>query len=140
MRLNKETDDLGIYNAEYVYFNDNTVEDVEGMLVNIYRGGTDESTFGPHFMMSGNTLKNVGKGKRNKNKSSILLHGAQVTSISNNKLIDSREIKVEHTVGEPVTSITDNQFINTPAPNVKELIAAGAHTATLDNNQVIANP
>ena len=136
IRLNKETDDLGIYNAEYVYFNNNTVENVEGAVVKLYRGGTDESTFGPHFMMNGNTIKNVGKGKRNKSESAVRLHGVQVAQISNNRFIDSASASIEHTVGEPITTVNDNEFTNTSAPTVVELRVEGPHTATLTNNIV----
>ena len=136
IRLNKETDDLGIYNAEYIYFNENLVEDVEGAVAKVYRGGTDESTFGPHFIMSGNVLNKVGKGKRNKNAASVYLHGVQVAQISENKLVDSAPIDIEHTVGEPITAVTKNEFVKTLAPKVVELHASGPHTAKLLNNIV----
>jgi len=136
IRLNKETDDLGIYNAEYIYFTDNLVENVEGALAKVYRGGTDESTFGPHFIMEGNVLKNVGKGKRNKSAASVYLHGVQVAQINQNKLFDSAPINIEHTVGEPITAVTNNELTNTTAPKVVELRVKGPHTATLLNNTV----
>jgi poly(beta-D-mannuronate) lyase len=134
IRLNKEIDDLGIYNAEYIYFNENLLENIEGAVAKVYRGGTDESTFGPHFIMHGNVLKNVGNGSRNKSAASVHLHGVQVTKVSENKFFDSAKVDVEHTVGEPVTSVTENEFTNTVAPNVVELRAKGPHTATLFNN------
>jgi poly(beta-D-mannuronate) lyase len=136
LRLNKETDDLGIYNAEYIYFNENLVENVEGAVAKVYRGGTDESTFGPHFIMHGNILKNVGKGRRNKSAASVYLHGVQVANINKNKVFDSAPIDIEHTVGQPVTVVTDNEFTNTQAPKVIELRVKGPHTATLLNNLV----
>jgi poly(beta-D-mannuronate) lyase len=136
IRLNKETDDLGIYNAEYIYINDNLFENIEGAVAKVYRGGTDESTFGPHFIMNGNVLKNVGKGKRNKNAASVYLHGVQVAQISENQLFDSAPIDIEHTVGEPVTAVTNNEMTNTMAPKVIELRVKGPHTATLENNTV----
>lgn len=136
IRLNKESDDLGIYNAEYINFNNNIVEDVEGALAKIYRGGTDESTFGPHFLMNGNVLKNIGKGKRNKSKSAILLHGVQVTNIDSNEFLDSLPITIEHTVGQPVTKLTENVFTDTPGPSIQELNAKGPHTAQLTNNKI----
>lgn len=139
MRLNKETDDLGIYNAEYIQFNDNTLEDIEGALAKVYRGGTDESTFGPHFIMTGNKLKNVGKGKRNKSQSSILLHGVQVTNIQSNQFFDSSTLTIEHTVGQPVTNVSENMFSDTPELSIEELNAKGPHTAQLINNQVLTN-
>jgi poly(beta-D-mannuronate) lyase len=136
LRLNKETDDLGIYNAEYIYFNENLVENVEGAVAKVYRGGSDESTFGPHFIMHGNILKNVGKGRRNKSSASVYLHGVQVANISKNKIFDSALINIEHTVGQPVTAVTDNEFTNTLAPKIIELRVKGPHTATLLNNLV----
>ncbi|MEP1868176.1 MAG: chondroitinase-B domain-containing protein [Paraglaciecola sp.] len=136
LRLNKETDDLGIYNAEYIYFNNNTVENVEGAIAKVYRGGTDESTFGPHFLMEGNVIENVGKGSRNKSLASLVLHGSQVTLIANNKLMNSASVNIEHTVGEPVTEISDNSFIKTLSPRVMELRSNGPHTAILKNNEV----
>ncbi len=45
LALNKETDDAGIYNAEYVILKNNVYKDVRGMALRLYRGGTDESIF-----------------------------------------------------------------------------------------------
>ncbi|WP_440876917.1 chondroitinase-B domain-containing protein [Thalassotalea sp. PLHSN55] len=134
-RLNKEQDDLGIYNAEYLIIENNRFNKVDGALVNLYRGGKDESTFGPHLYFKNNTVENSAKGKRNKQQALIHLHGVQVANISNNRIKTSALIKTEHTVGEPVTRITDNQFISTQLPSVVELHAPMPHTAVLKNNQ-----
>lgn len=132
--LDKESDDYGIYNAEYVTITDSEFNQLGGDLVDYYRGGTDESTFGPHFELSNSTLNDVGNNKRNKSKSSVLLHGVQVTNISNNTFTDSPAITVNHTVGEPVTKITDNDFVNTPEILVAELNSDEVDTAELENN------
>ena len=84
--------------------------------------------------MTNSLVNRVGFGKRNKSKSSILLHGVQVTNISNNKFSDSPSIAVLHTVGEPVTSITNNLFVNTPEATVKELNSDKLNTATISDN------
>ena len=139
LRLDSETEDLGIYNADYVTFSDNSFSNIGGSLVTLYRGGTDESTFGPHFIMTNNSLNNVGLGKRNKRNASIFLHGVQVTNINKNTFVNSAPVIVEHTVGEPKTSIINNTFDSTDEPSVTELRVAGPHTATLKNNKVI-NP
>ena len=136
LKLNKETDDLGVYNAEYVIVTGNTFKNVQGALVDLYRGGTDESTFGPHIDFSNNTVAGSGKGKRNKAQALIKLHGTQVADIRENRIEDSAGIVVEHTVGEPVTHIANNQFFQAPLPEVTELVAAGPHTAVLANNEV----
>lgn len=133
-RLNKESDDLGIYNAEYLTIENNQFTDIEGALVKLYRGGTDESTFGPHLIFNNNQLTSVGNGKRNKQQASLYLHGTQVASISGNSYTQSAGINIEHTTGEPITQVTDNQFIDTKQPQVAELYAVGTSTAVIRNN------
>lgn len=137
LRLNSELEDLGIYNAEYVTVADNTFSNIKGSVVKLYRGGSDESTFGPHLLMKGNTLKDVGFGKRNKTKASVFLHGVQVTDIKNNQFVNSAPISVEHTVGEPKTVIAGNTLQDTIEPIVKELRSEGPHTAKLKDNHVL---
>ena len=112
--LNAEVDDLGIYNSEYVTVRDSRFTDVDGALLNIYRGGTDESTFGPHVTVRGNTLGNVGNGKRNKTDAAVFLHGAQMVSIKDNELRGSRPIRVLETVGEPIVAVEGNRLVETP--------------------------
>lgn len=136
LRLNKEVDDLGIYNAEYVRLHDNQFKDVQGAVAKVYRGGSDESTFGPHLIASNNQMMNVGQGKRNKDKASFKLHGVQVTNMDKNQFANSAPIVVEHTVGEPKTRITNNVMKGTKAPSVVELRVKGPHTAELSNNIV----
>ena len=139
LRLNKENDDLGIYNAEYVNVTNNSFINVGGAVVKLYRGGRDESTFGPHLSLQHNQLNQVGLDKRNKDKASIALHGVQVTNIANNRIVNSAPIKVEHTVGEPISRIVNNEFSPMAQPLVKELYAKGKHTAEITNNKVISN-
>ncbi len=135
-RLNKETDDRGIYNVEYLTINNNQFNDIDGALVKLYRGGTDESTFGPHISFNNNDVNNVGKGKRNKTQASLFLHGVQVTDINKNHFNSSAYINIEHTTGEPITQVTHNQFNNTGEPKVTELYAVGESTATMTDNLV----
>lgn len=135
IQLNREIEDLGIYNAEYVDVSNNRFVDVQGAIVKLYRGGTDESTFGPHLMMQNNELHNVGRGKRNKDQTSVFLHGTQVSNINNNRLLNCAPVRIEHTVGEPKTAITDNHFIDTAQPAIDELHVSGPHTAVVKNNK-----
>ncbi|MBO1256572.1 alginate lyase [Alteromonas sp. 5E99-2] len=134
LRLNKEQDDLGIYNAEYVTIENSSFENIQGAIAKVYRGGTDESTFGPHYTFANNKVKNVGKGKRNKEKASIYLHGVQVTNMANNQFEDARPVVIEHTVGEPQTLIENNAFKATGLPTVEEVFTKGASTAVMKNN------
>jgi len=135
LKLDTETEDYGIYNAEYLTIENSTFKDVEGALVDYYRGGRDESTFGPHFNMTGSKLTNVGYGPRNKSKASIHLHGVQVTNISDNVFEKSEPFLVTHTVSEPKTKIFENTFIGTDAPRVVELNSGLPPTALIENNK-----
>lgn len=136
LKLNAETDNYGIYNAEYVTISNSSFNNIQGSLVNYYRGGTDESTFGPHFTLVDSELSNVGLGSKNTAKAAIYLHGVQVAQISGNQFKSSAPISVEHTVGEPITRITDNLFDNTQWPSVTELFyLSDQHTAIISGNQ-----
>jgi len=134
LRLNKEQDDLGIYNAEYVTIRNSAFTDIQGAIAKVYRGGTDESTFGPHFRFLNNSVTNVGSGKRNKSASSIFLLGVQQTLLENNTFNASKAVTIDHTVGEPRTQVINNSFINSPLPTVTETFAKGPSTAVMKGN------
>jgi poly(beta-D-mannuronate) lyase len=136
LRLDKEVDDLGIYNAEYVTITNTTFSNIEGAIAKIYRGGTDESTFGPHLLFANNKVNNVGGGKRNKSQSSLFLHGVQDTDLLNNEFTNTKPVIIEHAVGEPQTLIKDNHFGNVGLPVVTEIFTKGESTAVLKNNTV----
>lgn len=129
-----EVDDFGRYNAEYVTVINSSFKDVQGPLATLYRGGRDESTFGPHFELRGSTLEYVGKGARNSLEASLWLHGVQDTDIVDNDFIDSAPFVIEHTVGDPQTDIADNRFSQTEAPILREITSGLAPTARLSNN------
>lgn len=116
LSMDKEIEDLGIYNGEYIEIRDSAFENVGGAIASLYRGGTDESTFGPHFELSGSTIRAVGRGSRNKGRASVDLHGVQDISISGNVFVESEPVRVMHTVGEPVTRIRDNEYRSTDRP------------------------
>ncbi|MGJ8562544.1 MAG: chondroitinase-B domain-containing protein [Alphaproteobacteria bacterium] len=134
LKLDTESDDYGIYNAEYLTIEGSTFKDVEGALVDYYRGGRDESTFGPHFNMTDSKLTNVGSGPRNKSKASIHLHGVQVATISKNEFENSEPFLITHTVSEPKTKIFENKFSSTAAPRVVELNSGLEPTAQISDN------
>ena len=134
-KLDKEDDDYGIYNAEYLTISDSSFKNIGGDIVDYYRGGRDESTFGPHFSMTGSSVENVGFDKRNSSKSSLLLHGVQVTDITDNSFGNSAPFVINHTVGEPKTKIMKNTFVETPGPQVKELNSIFENTAVITDNK-----
>ena len=132
--LDDEIDDYGRYNAEYLTITDSEFRDVQGPLVSLYRGGRDESTFGPHFTLTDSVLDNVGLGSRNRFNASIRLHGVQDTDMVGNTVRDSAPLLVEHTVGDPQTDITGNRFSGTPAPVFREITSGLPPTMRLSGN------
>ncbi|MGB5262590.1 MAG: alginate lyase, partial [Lutimonas sp.] len=78
----------------------------------LYRGGTDESTFGPFLEIDHNVFENIGHGKKNKYKAAISLHGVQVNDINNNIFNHTLPIKMHLVVGEPIVNVLNNDFYN----------------------------
>lgn len=130
-----ETEDYGQYNAEYIEISGSNFKDVGGEVFNIYRGGRDESTFGPHFALTDSNFMNVGRSKNNISGASMVLHGVQYSDIRDNNFLDAAPIKVVHTVGRPQTRISDNMAQNMREPILEELHYEGAHRATLSGNR-----
>ncbi|WP_417444433.1 polysaccharide lyase 6 family protein [Joostella sp.] len=114
--LNKETEDIGIYNAEYVIIKNNLYSNIEGVALNLYRGGKDESTFGPFLELDHCVFDNVGKGKRNTQDAAVSLYGVQVVDMKNSIFSDSKTLKAHLVVGEPIVDISNINFHNTPKP------------------------
>ena len=112
MTLDMEVEDLGIYNVENVKIIGSSFTDVKHEIANVYRGGTDESTFGPIMTISDVEITNSGKGKRNKAASVFRFHGVQKLNIDNVKITDSKGIDLFMTNGEPITKISNVTFTN----------------------------
>ena len=113
LALDKETDDTGIYNAEYVILKNNVYKDIQGTALRLYRGGTDESTFGPFLELDHCVFDNVGYGKRNKHNAAVSLYGVQVIDIKNSIFNNSKALQAHLVVGEPVVNISTTNFYNT---------------------------
>ena len=77
--MKEEKDDKGYYNAEKIVIRHNNFNLQTGMLLNIYRGGSDESTLGPDLIFSHNKLKNCSSIDP-----LIKLIGVQITNIFSN--------------------------------------------------------
>ena len=118
LALDREVDDLGIYNAESVVVADSRFADVGGAVLRVYRGGTDESTFGPEVSVLRNLLEDAGNGSRNKTAASVFLYGVQAATIRDNEFRGSQPVRVVETVGDPVTRIEGNRRFETAPPMV----------------------
>ena len=107
LQLNREVDDLGVYSVENLTISGNTFKDVKEEVVTIYRGGFDESTFGPMVTITDNKLSNVGKGSTHRSGASMYFHGVQKLNISDTTWDSSAPVSLYLTNGEPVTMISD---------------------------------
>lgn len=101
-----ETDDRGTYNAEQVDIEDSRFARIGGPVVDLYRGGSDESTFGPELRVTASTFRHIG----NVTGAALHLHGVQRIELQGNRFEDSAGVRIVHTVGEPVLAARDNQF------------------------------
>lgn len=114
LSLNKETEDLGVYSVENLTLEGNTFKDIKEEVVTLYRGGFDESTFGPMVTVDDNRLTNVGKGSTHRTGASMYFHGVQNLHISNTSWTDSAPLSLYLTNGEPITRIEKVTMKNTP--------------------------
>ncbi|WP_420580889.1 polysaccharide lyase 6 family protein [Reichenbachiella sp.] len=132
LELNQESDDIGIYNAEFVILNNNSFKNIGKEIVNLHRGGSDESTFGPLLYIDHCSFEKVGYGPKNKEGKAFTLHGVQKTMISNSVFDDIKTFDIFHTVGEPITKISDCNI------DQSKLIISDK-TATLSNLKLAKN-
>lgn len=114
LALEKETDDIGIYNAENVIIENCQFKEIGFAVLDLHRGGKDESTFGPMLKIDQCTFEGVGHDQRNKTGASVRLHGVQIAYIQNSDFKDCEPIKLHMVVGEPITRVVDCTFENTP--------------------------
>ncbi|HWW58667.1 MAG TPA: polysaccharide lyase 6 family protein [Sphingopyxis sp.] len=105
------------------------------MIADLLRKGTDESTFGPWFAMTGSSVADSGRDG-----ASLRISGAQHADIAQNNFAKSDGILVIHSVGAPETRIASNAFAATPAPRIEELAWKGPPRGRLVGNVVEARP
>lgn len=119
-----ERDDKGRYNAEDIIISNCTFRRFLGIPVNIYRGGSDESTAGPYVTISGCTFDDCCNRQRG---SVMRLVGPQYMDISGCTFINSgrggASIRLDETSWEKIT-IRDCVFnrsgrVMTSTDNVK---------------------
>jgi poly(beta-D-mannuronate) lyase len=79
--MNEERDDKGYYNAEKIVVQNNSFSKENGSLLDVYRGGNDESTMGPLILVLGNKFTDVAAPS---DQPFIQFTGAQKTFIDKN--------------------------------------------------------
>ena len=129
-----ETDDLGRYNVEQLRVTDSRFEGIQGHLVTLYRGGSDESTFGPRLLFAGNQVANAGARPLAGDPAVMTLVGVQEILITANTFTHAAPIRILHTTGSPVTRIEGNTGSDTPAPVITSARADLTPQQVIENN------
>ena len=125
LALAAETGKDGWYGAEQVAISGSQFDRV-ALIAEMLRAGTDESTFGPRFTLSGSTVAGGG---------AIALSGVQESTITGNRFRDASGLRVAHSVGSPHTLIRGNTMLRTPPPVVRELAYQGPPRAVIADNE-----
>jgi poly(beta-D-mannuronate) lyase len=118
LKLDAETDDYGIYSAEFVSLTGNTFANIREPVVSIYRGGTDESTFGPNVTVSGSTFSAIGGGRA----PMLELHGIQGLVFTDNTIRDAKAARLTITTGKPVVDVSGNTVAGDAAVSALTII------------------
>ena len=134
LAADSETDDLGRYNVEQLRVTDSHFDGVQGHLVTLYRGGSDESTFGPRLLFAGNQVANAGARPLAGDPSVMNLVGVQEILITANTFTRAAPIRILHTTGSPVTRIEGNTGSDTPAPVITSARADLTPQQVIENN------
>jgi poly(beta-D-mannuronate) lyase len=110
-KLDAETDDYGIYNAEYIEISDSSFARIGKTVASVYRGGTDESTFGPHVIVTGSSFETIGSG----DVPIMDLHGIQYVKFSGNNVTAANPVALTLTTGKPELDFSANKLDEAPA-------------------------
>ncbi len=108
--IDKEIDNVGYYNVEHLRISNCSFANNKGSILNLYRGGKDESTMGPNLLFKDNKLENC-----TYDSSLINLFGVQVSSVTKNKFINSNPNKTLISYGDNVRArhlLEHNTFTN----------------------------
>lgn len=89
--LNKETNDGGDYNAEFVTITNTTLDNIQEVVLDYYRSGYDESTIGGNLSLNGNTFTNSGKAE----KDHILIKNRGIVNVEfSNNIFQNNPVKL----------------------------------------------
>lgn len=110
IQLNKETNDKGDYNSEFVYIINNVFDTVGNNILHYYRGGYDESTIGGNLLFKGNIITNCGKTE----KDNILIKNRGIVNVEfSNNTFKNNPVKVVAVLwGEKNQKPENNTVIN----------------------------
>ncbi|EOR94886.1 Alginate lyase precursor [Arcticibacter svalbardensis MN12-7] len=118
IELNKETDDGGDYNAEFVYIKNSKFDNIQSTVLDYYRGGYDESTIGGNLVLQNNTFTNCGTD----DKSGILIHNQGIVNVdfSNNTFKNNPVRDIAILWGEKGQKPVNNTISNSGQIRIEE--------------------
>lgn len=119
-----ESDDFGRYNVEYLDISGTQFDGIRDGVARVYRAGSDESTFGPHFFFDNNNVTRSG----DKHHPALDLVGVQQIAIRGNQFNRSSPVRIVQTTGNPAMILTDNDFVQTMPP---KLVVEGGQAASV---------
>ncbi|MFC4722612.1 chondroitinase-B domain-containing protein [Geojedonia litorea] len=108
--LNKETNNGGDYNAEFVTINNTYFDNIGGTILDFYRGGYDESTIGGYLKFNENTVTNSGKTQKDQ----ILIKNRGIVNVElSNNTFENNPVKfIAILWGEKGQKPVDNSIKN----------------------------
>ena len=118
IELSEETNDKGDYNVEFLTIDNCQFEDIRANVIDYYRGGYDESTIGGNLLVTNSTFTKCGAQEKN----GILLNtrGIINVNISNNTFQNNRVKLVALLWGAKNNSHSENKIINSGEIRVEE--------------------
>lgn len=89
--LNKEIDNKGDYNVEFLTIKNTSFENISGAVLDYYRGGYDESTIGGNLVFESNTVTNSGKSQ----KDAVLIKNRGIVNLTfKNNIFTNNPVKL----------------------------------------------
>ncbi|WP_372757493.1 chondroitinase-B domain-containing protein [Mariniflexile sp.] len=119
--LNKETNDGGDYNAEFVIFKNSAFDNIDEVVLDYYRGGYDESTIGGNLILENNTFTNSAKSE----KDDILIKNRGIVNVefSNNTFKNNPVKRIAILWGEKGQEPGENTIENSGVIEVVQNLA-----------------
>lgn len=90
LHMTEEKDNKGYYNAEKIVISGNTIANMQGLILAVYRGGNDESTMGPALTFSNNRMTDCSSGEP---ETLISLYGVQKSLLEKNQFTNCNNDK-----------------------------------------------
>jgi len=122
LHMTEEKDNKGYYNAEKIVISNNSITNLQGALMAIYRGGNDESTMGPDLAFSNNRLENCNCESTTP---LISLYGVQKSQLDKNLFSNCNTGNILITYEDVVRAmhrLKNNQFINSGSIRKNEFV------------------